>query len=150
MSDRGEQRQQKRQQQQQRLAANEARKRRNAPSRIRVAAEACTVWGVSAVAVGFFSQIGTPEFGGDAYTEMVDQLASINGSVAWLAAVVLFALAAKFGGDAYTEMVDQLASINGSVAWLAAVVLFVSAALLKALADMLDELMMQTGDGTAG
>ena len=79
------------------------------------AAKACIVWGVLAVLGGFFSRIETPQF----------------------------------GGDAYTEMVVQLASIIGSVAWLAAVVLFTSSALLKALADLLAALFMQTGDGTA-
>ena len=87
-------------------ADKEFYERQDAPSRIRGAAKACIVWGVLAVLGGFFSQIGAPEF----------------------------------GGDAYTEMVDQLASINGSVAWLSAVVLFTSAALLKALADLLDAL----------
>lgn len=47
----------------------------------------------------------------------------------------------KFGGEAYTEIVARLAAVSGAVAWLAAVVLFTSGALLKALADVLDELM---------
>lgn len=97
-------------------AANEAHKRHNAPNRIRRAAKACIVFGVLAGLGGFFSQTATPEF----------------------------------GGDAYTEMVAQLASISGSVAWLAAVVLFTSAALLKALADLLDALRRQTGDNPEG
>ena len=48
----------------------------------------------------------------------------------------------RFGGDAYTEMVAQLSTISRAVAWLAAVVLFTGGALLKALADLLDELRL--------
>ena len=45
-----------------------------------------------------------------------------------------------FGDDAYTEIVRQTAEVGAGIAWLAAVVLFVGGALLKALADVLDEL----------
>ena len=50
----------------------------------------------------------------------------------------------SFGGDAYTEIVAQLGGISGAVAWLAAVLLFTVCALLRALADILDELRRQT------
>lgn len=45
-----------------------------------------------------------------------------------------------FKGDAYTEIVERITSVYGAIAWLAAVVLLVSAAVLRALADILDEL----------
>ena len=45
-----------------------------------------------------------------------------------------------FGGEAYTEIVARLAQVYGAVAWLAAVVLFATGVLLKALADILDEM----------
>ena len=106
----------RRQRRAEKRSANEVYKRINAPNRIRRAAKACIVFGVLAVLGGFLSQTETPQF----------------------------------GGDAYTEMVSQLASINSSVAWLAAVVLFTSAALLKALADLLDALRRQTGGDSAG
>ena len=109
--DRREQRQRDRHQQRARKhAADKERKRREAPERIRRAAARCFVFGVLAILGGLFSAWGTPEF----------------------------------GGDAYTEMVAQLATISGAVAWLAAVVLFVAGALLKAQADILDELRRQT------
>ena len=50
----------------------------------------------------------------------------------------------SFGADAYTEIVAQLGGISGAVAWLAAVLLFTVCALLRALADILDELRRQT------
>ena len=110
MSDRSDRREQRqRERHQKRVAkdtAKENHKRLNAPRRIRGAATTCFVFGVLAVLGGGFGSIGTPEFGGEAYTEIVARLAVVSGAVAWLAAVVLFT-----GG-----------------------------ALLKALADVLDEL----------
>ena len=107
MSDRRERRQRTRHTQ--RVAKHEAKadyKRHNAPKRIRGAATTCFIFGVLAILGGLFDASGTP----------------------------------KFGGDAYTEMVAQLATISRAVGWLAAVVLFTGGALLKALADVLDEL----------
>ena len=40
-------------------------------------------------------------------------------------------------------MVERLASIRGAIAWLAAAVLFAVGALLRALADILDEFRRQ-------
>ena len=53
----------------------------------------------------------------------------------------------SFGGDAYTEIVAQLGGISGAVTGLAAVLLFTVCALLRALADILDELRRQTASG---
>ena len=77
----------------------------NAAVRIRRAARWCIIWGALAVAGGLLRTAASPEF----------------------------------GGDAYTEMVERLAAVSGGIAWLAAVVLFVAGALLRALADILDE-----------
>ena len=87
-------------------------RQRYAPGRIRTAAGWCFIFGILSVLGGCASYWDTPEF----------------------------------GGDAYTEMVTRLAFINGSVAWLAAVALIVAGALLKALADILEELRGQSED----
>ena len=111
MSDRSDRREQRRRERhQERVAKDTAKKehkRLNAPKRIRGAATTCLIFGVLAVLGGGLSSTGTPEF----------------------------------GGEAYTEIVARLAVVSGAVAWLAAVVLFTSGALLKALADVLDELI---------
>lgn len=91
-------------------AAMEAQKLRDAPGRVRSSAHCCFFFGVLAILGGVLSAFGTPEF----------------------------------GGEAYTEIVARLAFVSGGIAWLAAVVLFVGGALLKALADTLDELRRQT------
>lgn len=115
-SDRREQRQRDRHQQRvKKHAAKEERKRREAPQRIRGAAGTCFFFGVLAILGGVFGSVGTPEFGGEAYTEIVARLAVVSGAVAWLAAVVLFT-----GG-----------------------------ALLKAVADVLDELRRPAVSGSA-
>ena len=109
--DRREQRQRDRHKQRaEKHAAEQERKHREAPGRIRAAAKGCFVFGVLAVLGGVFSSVGTP----------------------------------TFGGEAYTEIVQRLATLSGAVAWLAAVALFVAGALLRALADILDELRRQT------
>ena len=119
MSDRSDRREQRqRERHQKRVAKHAARaegKRRDAPRRIRGAATTCFVFGVLAILGGGFGSIGTPEFGGEAYTEIVARLAVVSGAVAWLAAVVLFT-----GG-----------------------------ALLKAVADVLDELRRPAVSGSA-
>ena len=107
MSDRREQRQRERKEK--RVAkhvAKEDYKRHNAPKRIRGAATTCFVFGALAILGGVFSASETPEFGGDAYTEMVAQLATISGAVAWLAAVVLFTGGALL--KALADIVDEL------------------------------------------
>ena len=96
-------------------AAEKERKRLQAPRRIRKGASACLVFGFLALLGGLASSAGTPTFQGDAYTEIVEQLAAVSGAVAWLAAVLLFTVSA----------------------------------LLKALADILDELRLQTVGRTA-
>ena len=109
--DRREQRQRDRHQQRvEKHADKEERKRREAPQRIRSTATGCFAFGVLAILGGIFSAVGTP----------------------------------TFGGEAYTEIVQRLATLSGAVAWLAAVVLLVGAALLRALADILDEQRRQT------
>ena len=49
----------------------------------------------------------------------------------------------KFGGDAYTEIVEQLSRVNAASAWIAAAILFAAGGVLKALADILEELRLQ-------
>ena len=64
----------------------------------------------------------------------------VFGVLAILGGLFANANTPKFGGDAYTEIVKQTAEVSAAVVWLAAVVLFVGGALLKALADILDEI----------
>lgn len=119
MSDRSDRREQRRRERHQKRVAKrdkkEDYKRRNASRRIRGAATTCFVFGALAILGGCARTWDTPEFGGDAYTEIVEQTAGVSAGVAWLAAVVLFA-----GG-----------------------------ALLKALADVLDELRRPAANGSA-
>ena len=105
--DRREQRQRERLQQRiEKHAAQEERKRRKAPERIPRAAARCFLFGVLAILGGLFGAWETPEFGGDAYTEMVAQLATISGAVAWLAAAVLFVAGALLKSQA--DILDEL------------------------------------------
>lgn len=80
-----------------------------APNRIRSAAGTCKVFGWIAVAGGIGLAVDSPAFGGDAYTEIVSQLATGNGGIAWLAAVLLFVASALLRalGDILSEMRDN-------------------------------------------
>ena len=59
-----------------------------------------------AILGGAFNNAGTPTFGGEAYTEIVERLAQVYGAVAWLAAVVLFATGALL--HALADMLDEM------------------------------------------
>ena len=79
--DRREQRQRDRHQQRvEKHADKEERKRREAPQRIRSTATGCFAFGVLAILGGIFSAVGTPTFGGEAYTEIVQRLATLSGA----------------------------------------------------------------------
>ena len=63
----------------------------SAPARIRNTAKICKFLGVLAIILPGAATLLSPlpEFGADAYTEIVSHLARVNLSIAWLAAVVL-------------------------------------------------------------
>ena len=65
---------------------------------------------------------------------------TVFGLLAILAGLFVNSDTPRFGADAYTEIVRQIAEVNAGIAWFAGVVLFVGGAILKALADLLDEL----------
>ena len=77
-----------------------------APQRIRKTARWCYGFGVLAIVGGAFNNVGTPTFGGEAYTEIVARLAQVYGAVAWLAAVVLFAAGALL--HALADILDEM------------------------------------------
>ena len=78
--------------------------------RIRRAAGACIVFAWLAIVAGVFAAANSPSFGGDAYTAIVDQLATANAGVAWLAAVMLFVAAALL--RALADIVTELRIAN--------------------------------------
>ena len=77
-----------------------------APQRIRKTARWCYGFGVLAILGGTLNNVGTPTFGGEAYTEIVERLAQVYGAVAWLAAVVLFAAGALL--KALADILDEM------------------------------------------
>ena len=83
---------------QQRIERNVAKAehlRQTAPARIRKAARACEIWGILAIIGGVLpGSLDAPKFGGDAYTEIVAQLADVRGAISWIAAMILFVVAA--------------------------------------------------------
>ena len=66
----------------------------------------CYGFGVLAILGGVFNNVGTPIFGGEAYTEIVARLAQVYGAVAWLAAVVLLAAGALL--HALADILDEM------------------------------------------
>ena len=77
-----------------------------APDRMRSAARMFMLGGAAAVLSGMSTSWNTPEFNADAYTEMVQRLASLNGTVFLVAAVLCFVAAALL--KALADLVDQL------------------------------------------
>ena len=83
---------------QQRIEKNVAKAehlQQTAPARIRKAATACEIWGILAMIGGILpGALDAPKFGGEAYTEIVAQLADVRGAISWIAAMILFVVAA--------------------------------------------------------